>query len=636
MGGRQLTDGEVIRRCGAIITDAGLEDTAVNATNFLDYANLVRDIVLEWPSERRQSPDTLEFGEGLRRLRDDFEVRVAADPMVLYKPAHKAALEFHQGRGLVRYFRAPNRTSKTQSGVADNYWVATGQHPWRARCPLPSAVGIVGTNFSKYAPKVFEPKYLSGEPGNPLSPVFPDGGKWFHRYDKRKHIIELACPDCAEAGKAGSCKHPKSTVILFSDMEGPLVMAGGQYGQLQFDEQISEEFFSEGLKRLETVPHSGLIVTETPLGGKGFWTHKILTRDAKAAKVVPGTDQPLVELFTIDQFSAGLSERSRIEASMALMSPAEVEARVYGRPAAFSATGVFDSFELSEMNDEVVAPRFGELTFPEEAEKTTEEVLFWLKPGARPTFEPCKQSHLRVWHEPDPLGQYVIGADVAQGLIDGDASCASVLRMRHHGYDLTFELVAQLHGWINPRVYASACMKLALWYNEAVLVPERRGPGDEMIRSLKEFGYWNLFRDVTDPAQSEYVADPIMGLDTNVRTKSHMVAVLQNTIKDRVTNRRTIKIPCEDTIEELGCYAQKTTDMGTVRFGGQSGMHDDRVMSLVMGVYAGKVHGVYDHQLDIRHAREAAMESLSQQDRELWKGFRAEQARAAQQRDADV
>ena len=632
MGGRQLTDAEVLRRCGAIVTEAGLEDTAVDATNFLDYANVVRDIVLEWPAARRQSADTLRFGEAMRRLRDDFEVRVAADPMCLYKPAHKAALAFHEGKALVRYFRAPNRTSKTQSGVADNYWVATGQHPWRPRSPLPSAVGIVGTNFSKYAPKVFEPKYLSGEPGNPLSPVFPEGGKWFYHYDRRKHIIMLACAECAAAGKAGSCKHPKSSVILFSDIEGPVVMAGGQYGALQFDEQVSEEFFPEGLKRLETVPNSGMIVTETPLGGKGFWTHKVLTRDAKAGKMVPGTTQPLVELFTIDQFEAGLSDSARIEASMALMSPAEVEARVYGRPAAFSATGVFDAMELAQMADEVCKPTFGDLRFPAEDEKTTEEVLFWLDPGSKPTFIKARRADLRVWHEPDPLGQYVIGADVAQGLIDGDASCASVLRMRHHGYDLDFELVAQLHGWINPRVYAASCMKLALWYNEAVLVPERRGPGDEMIRSLKEWGYWNLFRDVTDPAQSEYSADPIMGLDTNVRTKGHMIAVLQNTIKDRATTRRTIVIPCEDTLEELGCYAQQRTEKGTVRFSGQSGMHDDRVMSLVMGVYAGKVHGIYDHQLDIRHAREVAMNTLSQQDRELWKGFRTEQARA---READ-
>lgn len=628
-----MNDGAVIRRCAEIVTGAGLDDIALNATNFLDYANVVRDIVLDWPAEKRNSKATLEFGEGLRRLRDDFEARVAADPMCLYKPAHSASLDFHQSNALIRYYRAPNRTSKTQSGVADNYWIVTDQHPWRPRPPLPSAVGIVGTNFSKYAPKVFEPKYLYGEPGNPLSPVFPEGGKWFNHYDKRKHIILLACPECAEAGKAQRCPHPKSSVILFSDMEGPLALAGGQYGQLQFDEQIDESFFGEGLKRLETVPHSGMIVTETPLGGKGFWTHKVLTRDAKAQKKVPGTEQPLVELFTIDQFSAGLSSKERIEASMQLMSPAEIEARVYGRPAAYSATGVFDSFELSRMHDEVREPIYGRLVLEAEEEgKPTEEALFWLEPGASIKFEQEGLSDLRVWEKPDPLGQYVIGADVAQGLLKNDPSAASVLRMRHLGYELNFELVAQLHGWINPRTYAAQCMKLALWYNEAVLVPERRGPGDEMIRSLKEWGYWNLFRDVTDPAQVEFVADPRMGLDTNVSTKAHMVSVLQQTVKDSGTGKRTIVIRCEDTLEELGCYGQETTDKGNVRFAGESGMHDDRVMSLVMGVYAGKVFGIYDHQLDIKHAHEQAMRALPQSDREAWKAFRAEMARREQER----
>ena len=46
---QQITHNEVIRLCQQIIEEAGQTDRAINASNFLDYANFVRDIVKEWP-----------------------------------------------------------------------------------------------------------------------------------------------------------------------------------------------------------------------------------------------------------------------------------------------------------------------------------------------------------------------------------------------------------------------------------------------------------------------------------------------------------------------------------------------------------------------------------------------------------
>lgn len=628
-----MNSNEVLLRCRKIITDEGYDDTTVNVSNFLDYSDFVRDIIKSWsPKKRAKKPWLKDFAEQLRKLRGDLAAIVEADPMTLYKPAHQASLDFHQSRALIRYYRAPNRTAKTQTAVADNYWVATGQHPYRPRPPLPSAIGIVGVNFSKYCPKVFESKYLYGEGGNPLAPIFPDGGKWFNRYDKQKHIIEIACPPCAEKGKAGSCKHPKSSIILFSDVEGCIVIAGGQYAQLQFDEQVREEFLGEGLKRLETVPNSGMMVTETPLGGKGFWTHRILTRDAKGGKKVEGTDQPLVELFTIDQFKAGLTDRARIKASMELMSPAEIEARVYGRPAAFSATGVFDHWELSNMQEEVFEPERGYLIMKDENPmiegKRARDLLFSVDMHDHPVkFHVEPGSPLRIWRPPALGSQYIIGGDVAQGLTKGDPSCASVLKMHFEprSASIYMTMVAQLHGWINPRNYAEDVMKLAMFYNDAIVVIERKGPGDETIRSLKEWGYWNLFRDVTDTTQAEMVADPGYGLDTNVRTKSVMVAILQQLVKDRATQTRNISIPCEDTIEELGTFGQKMTAAGNVVFRGESGMHDDRVMSLVMAGYAAIAFQVFDFKLDAENKRKENSKQLTQNESEIWKGFRESQ-----------
>jgi hypothetical protein len=616
-----MNAGDVISKCRWVITDAGFVDTDITAASFLDYSNFVRDIIQGWSRAKKQeTPWLREFAENLRRLRDQFLDEVQSDPMILYKPAHDAALDFHQSTALIRYFRAANRCSKTQTGVADNYWILTDQHPYRAAAPLPSRVAIIGTNFTKYCPSVFESKYLHGEGGNPLSPIFPEGGKWFNRYDTRKHIIYIACPQCAEARKAQECKHAKSALILFSDEEGPLVLAGAQYAQIQFDEQISREFFPESQERIKTVPNSGIIVTETPLGGKGFWTHTELTTKAENKEKVHGTDQLLVSLHSIDQFSAGLIPHDRIHASMAMMSAEEAEARVYGRPAAFSKTGVFDKWEISNMFGECSEPTRGVLALEQEkVTKNTHDALFMVKMGDRPKFQEVPDEALRIWEMPESAYQYVIGADVAQGLTNGDYSCASVLKMSFAGHDLEFAMVAQLHGWINPRTYAEEVMKLAMFYNDAILVVERTGPGAETIRSLREWGYWNMFRDHSDPADNEFNQDSLLGIDTNMRTKSVMISVLQQTIKDKRTQKRTIRVPCRQTIDELGSYGQERTPSGhSIKFRGESGMPDDRVMSLVFAVYAAKAFGTFDYNLDAKLKAEAAMKELSGYERSVW------------------
>jgi len=615
---------QVILHCRAICESSGIVDTDVSAANFLDYSNVVRDVLAEWPKERKENTPWLkDFAVGLRKMRDDFLQIVESDPLCLYRPAHRVSLEFHQSQARIRYFRGGNRISKTESGKADIYWMLTHQHPYRPLPPWPVQAAIVSVNFSKYIPEVFEPKYISGEGGNPLSPAFPENGKWLYHHDPRRHHVKIACPACANAGKAKKCPHPKSSVIVFSANEGPGVLQGGQFGIIQFDEEVPYEFFGEAIKRLETVRNSGLVITETPLHGKGFWTNKVLTPQAKAQTKVGNSDRLLVSLHTIDQFSAGLADHDDIRASMQLMSQAEIEARVYGRPAAFSESAVFDNFEISRMQDDVQVPQRGNLYIEDENEfeqgKTSRDLLHGASETTPVRFDEVANGHTRIWKMPDPSRQYIIGVDVSQGLRQGDASCASVLEMRHVGYDFSFDLVAQCHGWMNPRQYATEVVKLALFYNGGLLAIERNGPGDECIRSCKEWGYWNLFRDVSDPTQAEFSPDADFGVHTNRSTKGQMIAILQDVIKNRKTGKRTIEIRCDETLDELGCYEQQQSDKSDViKFGASTGMHDDRVMSLALAVYVAKTFPVYDYDAELWARKKAAMAHLKLHEREIW------------------
>jgi hypothetical protein len=53
------------------------------------------------------------------------------------------------------------------------------------------------------------------------------------------------------------------------------------------------------------------------------------------------------------------------------------------------------------------------------------------------------KGYVSIWKEPIQGEHYCIGADVAEGLIDGDFSCGYV-------GDSQFDLVARWHGHIDP------------------------------------------------------------------------------------------------------------------------------------------------------------------------------------------
>jgi len=576
-----LDDAEVLSKGRQILADANLEEPP----SFLAFACLAADAVKAWSGQRRaKAPWLREWAEGLRRMKDGWDVIVKRDPMIQYKPAHAVALAFHMSPAMIRYNRSANRTSKSQTGYAEHYLVVTGSHLWRVFAPPPAKTFIVGVNFSKYAVEVFEAKMVSGEAGNPLSPMFPEGGKWFYHYDSRKHRIQISCKECAEAGKAGSCHHPKSSITLFSDMEGPEVLMGGQYNLGHFDEHISEVFFSEAMERLKTVPSSSFIVTGTPLLGKSSWEYKRLEslfRKGPAHNHVPGRpDIPMVSVHTIDQYAAGLVPKELIDASKMTMDPLEQDARIWGKPAPLAKHSIFDRYAMHEMEEACTVPETG--YFDDRG-----NIL------GTPVFIEHGDGLISIWDHPESRGQYIIGADPAMGLAEKerDYSCAQVLKLPE------LRQVARLHGWINPRDFARELVKLSMFYNMAVLVPERSGGlGQALIQCLKEIGYPSLFRDVSAVDQVDFNQDSAFGVDTNVRTKPLMVSALAQVVKER-----QICIQDAETIEEMRAFGQERSKTGrTVQFQGEGDTNDDMVMSLAFAVYVAVSYPVFVHNAPLR------------------------------------
>lgn len=100
---------------------------------------------------------------------------------------------------------------------------------------------------------------------------------------------------------------------------------------------------------------------------------------------------------------------------------------------------------------------------------------------------------LRIWETPDEYKGYVVGGDVAEGIVGGDWS---VLRVREAG---TGRLVAKWRGQVPPDEFAKGAYLLGAFYNNAYMGVEVNKDGLWVNSELVEMGYPNLhFQELLD------------------------------------------------------------------------------------------------------------------------------------------
>jgi hypothetical protein len=456
-----------------------------------------------------------------------------------------------------------------------------------------SGLIVAGLSFKDYAPKTFEKKMIYGEDNNILSPMFPEEGKWFYHYDPRKHILTLACPDCAEAGKAGSCPshHKKVTISLTSHELSVGSLEGFAVRLAHGDEHIPEEFYKAMQMRVADSPGGCLILTGTPLHGPEAWEVRELTHRAEKPPIMnrrnPNDENsdPLVSLHWCSMKEGGLVSDIALQTYKEIYDEFEYECRVMGRPAALASNPVFDRKMIAEMQKVCRPPLRGNLMCGIDLQQATDKTPI--------DFMQETNGKLRIWEKPIVGQQYIISVDTAAGLSKkaNDPSCASVLKMILNNGKVSFEMVAQFHDWIPIHEYTDEVFKLALYYNSGLVVVELTGGlGRAVIERLKkELLYWNIFRDASKGEYAEFRQDMRFGIDTSASSKPSMIAVLQQVIHDG-----RLLCYCSDTLSELVAYEQERTDSGHTRYRGAGGTHDDRVMSLVIGISIAISHGLVD------------------------------------------
>jgi hypothetical protein len=175
----------------------------------------------------------------------------------------------------------------------------------------------------------------------------------------------------------------------------------------------------------------------------------------------------------------------------------------------------------------------------------------------------------KMWLTPQKDIQYVIGADVAEGLVSGDYSVAIVL-------DNDLNVCAKWRGHTDPDLFGKEIVKLAILYNEAYVAVENNNHGLTTLKSIVNEDYYNLFYTKIYDKVNDTITKKL-GWSTNARTKPLAIDKLAEYIRERFFGMWDI-----DIIEEL--YSYVIDDKG--RTNAQEGKYDDCVMALAIALQA--------------------------------------------------
>lgn len=177
-------------------------------------------------------------------------------------------------------------------------------------------------------------------------------------------------------------------------------------------------------------------------------------------------------------------------------------------------------------------------------------------------FEEDAKGYISIWKEPIKGEQYCIGADVAEGLVDGDFSCGYV-------GDSQFDVVARWHGHIDPDLFGVELVKLAMYYNDAYLGVESNNHGLTTLTSIKKLEYWNVYYSKTFDKIAETITQKL-GWQTTIRTKPYMIDKLAEFIREQY-------LGIYDDLLIAEAFTYIIEDNGKTN--AQPGTHDDTIMA---------------------------------------------------------
>lgn len=181
-----------------------------------------------------------------------------------------------------------------------------------------------------------------------------------------------------------------------------------------------------------------------------------------------------------------------------------------------------------------------------------------------------------IFKQPTPDGLYVVSGDTSEGTAL-DYSAMHVLDVKN------LEVVASGMLRVDPDQFAWDLWRFAMIYNEALIAPEKNGPGIQCVKTLLEdVDYRKIFiHEKVDALAGGIRQD--YGWVTSAKTRPLMLGELSEVVRGM-----TLKIPCKRTIEQMKVFVRgkQTQNDRRGRAGAADGEHDDLVMSLGIAVAA--------------------------------------------------
>jgi len=177
-----------------------------------------------------------------------------------------------------------------------------------------------------------------------------------------------------------------------------------------------------------------------------------------------------------------------------------------------------------------------------------------------------RRGELTTYLNHDPGETYVIGADVAMGVRNGDYSVAQVL-------DSKKRQVAVWRGQCHPDWFAQVLFALGQFYNEAYIICENNSHGILTVtRLMKDMAYGNAYSEVQIDKLTERETMKL-GFTTTAKSKPLVIDQLRAAVREN-----EIELNDKTTIREMLTYI--VTETGAME--AEAGCFDDAVMALAL------------------------------------------------------
>lgn len=211
-----------------------------------------------------------------------------------------------------------------------------------------------------------------------------------------------------------------------------------------------------------------------------------------------------------------------------------------------------------------------------------------LKPGSKTKLDSGeeftvyqREDGLRIYKPAEPDNLYVIGADVAEGVVGGDYSTAVVYNRR------TGEEVAFFRGHIAADKFGTLLNTWGRMYNEALMVVEINNHGLTTVIALKNLLYPTMY---FRPAQFDRVGtkwSDRLGWKTTKVTRPLMIDDLNDALREE-----SVLLHSEEIMEEMITFIFDSAN----NMVSMSGFHDDGIFAAAIGFQGFKV--MYEGKLD--------------------------------------